>query len=552
MRSISSKIPLILIAILGFSLYLNSLNGKFIWDDEHLVKNNVYLKNGSRTLEVFATDIGAGSGVRYRFYRPLNILTYIIDHRFWSFDVRGYHLTSLLLHITAALLVYAFTRLLFGNKIISFLAGIFFVAHPAHLEAVAWISGRPDILSLIFMLLSFIFYIKAPQGKNALFSFAILLSYALALLSKENAIIFPALLLFYHYAFKKKVVTGRFLSIISLLFIYLAVRALVLGGFFLRLQDLAGISERLPLFFAAISQYVKLLVFPYDLHADYGIGAFSITDLGVLFGIGFVLLSSIYAFVIRKKGALLFFSTAWFFLALLPVSGIYPLYSYVGERYLYTPSVGFFLILAKILNDMYETKRLRIFAIALTVSLVSFYSFLTIRQTGYWKEPTAFYEKTLKYVPDSPTVNNNLGILYSETGRTDEAEKLYRKAILANPAYPKSYNNLGNIYYGKGDYEKAVRLYRKAIAKDPDYAEAYYNLANLYKDMRNYEYAVILYNKAIGINPNYLIAYNNLGGVYNVMGKDAEAIFCYEKALSIDPAESVVSKNLKAAYAKDR
>ncbi|GAF76422.1 unnamed protein product, partial [marine sediment metagenome] len=145
-------LAIVLIIILGFVVYSNSLNGKFIWDDEYLIKNNVYIRSFSYLPKIFSEDIGTGAEKKYYFYRPLQMITYMIDYSLWKLNVRGYHLTNTLLHILAALTIYWLINILFGDRPLSLFASLFFVAHPIHTEAVAYISGRADPLALLFML----------------------------------------------------------------------------------------------------------------------------------------------------------------------------------------------------------------------------------------------------------------------------------------------------------------------------------------------------------------------------------------------------------------
>ena len=153
-------VPIILIIILGSVIYSNSLNGAFIWDDDTLVKENLYIRNWSNIGKFFAGNISTDKSPGFKFYRPFQMITYAIDYSLWKLNVKGYHLTNILLHISVALLLYWLVNILYGDRLFSLLTSIFFVTHPIHTEAIAYISGRSDPLSAFFMLLCFIFYVK--------------------------------------------------------------------------------------------------------------------------------------------------------------------------------------------------------------------------------------------------------------------------------------------------------------------------------------------------------------------------------------------------------
>lgn len=179
----------IVIIILGFAVYANSLNGQFVWDDIHLVKENKFVKDWSNLEKLFKTDIREGAGRRGNAYRPVQMITYMIDYSVWKLNERGYHLTNTILHILVALSIYWIINIIFRDNLVSLLTAALFVVHPVHTEAVSYISGRADPLSFLFMLLAFIFYIKNLNSRSLIAFICMLLSYVCAILSKESSFI---------------------------------------------------------------------------------------------------------------------------------------------------------------------------------------------------------------------------------------------------------------------------------------------------------------------------------------------------------------------------
>lgn len=513
------------IILSGFLVYSNSLNGAFIWDDDILIRNNDYIKDWFHPGEIFREDIGAGSGVKYGYYRPLYILTFVLDYSLWGLNVGGYHLTNIVLHILVALSVYWLATLLYGNKTLSLFTGLLFVLHPIHTEVVTYISGRDNSLVALFMLLCCILYLKSLPTPRRTFWVLMFLSYTLALLSRENALIVPGLVLAYHYVFRKKIEARVFLSLIGVTFIYVLSVLYLLPSSSLKSVLVpplwvGTVYKRLPGFFVAVANYVRLLILPFHQHIEYGDRVFGYADPRVLLGFMITVLLLMCAVRKRNSSPLLSFAVLWFFVALLPSCNLYTSQqNYMAERYLYLPSIGFFLLVGKSVVWISRKKEGKFFAVALMVGLSVFYACLTVRQNEYWREPVSFYTRTLHYTPDSARAYNNLGNVYAETGRYEEAIALHRKAIVLRPHYAQAYYNLGNEYVEVGEKKLAVAAYKKATEINPDYAKAHNNLGIVYGSLGKREEAIAQFQKAVEINPRFALAHNNLAVAYYSIGE---------------------------------
>ncbi|MBN1794263.1 MAG: tetratricopeptide repeat protein [Candidatus Omnitrophica bacterium] len=548
-----------LIIVAGFATYCTMLNGEFLWDDIGLVKNNFYIQNWSNIAPIFLNKQSITAGKEIIFYRPLQMVTYMCDYSLWKFNSMGYHLTSIIIHICVALCIYWFTILLFKDGRLSLLTSLFFVVHPIHIESVSYISGRSDSLGPLFLLIAFIFYIKSlryREFKNAGMYILAFVSYIAALLSRENSLIFPVLLIFYHWHFKVRVGIKKMMPILAITVAYLIMRVTLLSppskivskGAFTG----TALLQRVPGMFRAFFNYIRLLLVPFNQHMEYGSNLYHFNDVTVLLGI--VLLSSLvfYAIKIRKTQKLVFFSLLWFFITLLPVSNIYPLNAYMAEHWLYLPSLGFFLLLAKSVDSVSSQIKKRcpaIFSIIPVIAVLVFYSRLTIKENNYWNNPLLFYQKTVQYAPESARLYNNLGNIYLSMKEYQKAITAYTKAIEIDPNYADAYSNLGNIYFSLEQYQKAITAYTKAIELNPNYEDAYFNLANTYNTFNNdYKKAIPLYKKAIELNPNFASAYYNLGRTYGSMGDINKAISLLEKAIALDPNLTEAYDMLAAAY----
>ena len=534
-----------LIVVLGFAVYISSLSGEFLWDDEYLIVKNENIRSFSNLGHVFLRTATQAFQRDYGFYRPMQEFTYMIDFALWKLNSAGYHLTNVLIHICVALAVFWLINILYDNWRLSLLTSLFYVAFPLHTEAVGYIAGRADSLVALFMLLCFIFYIKNCSGAKISHFALMILSYICALLSRENSMVFPALLLAYHFSFKKKINVKAFSSILVVLGVYMLIRLTVLKHLMVTSVYTTTLLQRLPGVFSAIASYLRLLLLPLDLHMAYGNKTVPLTDARVWAGI--VILCVTFFFMLRslKRRRWIFFSLSWFFIFLFPHANIFPINAYMYEHWLYFPSIGLFVILANGLIHLRNVEKFKEITNIFIIGFLLFYSYLTIQQNITWTDPLAFYERTLQYVPDNSEVNNNIGIMYNDAGRKEEAIIRFEKAIKSNPKYAEAYNNLGNVYKDTGRGEEAVRMFEKAIEIDPFYPEAHANLGVTYFTMDKKEKAISLLKKSIELNPGLVEGYNNLAAVYFYQQEYESAIKYYDKSKELGFQNPALSKLLE-------
>jgi len=570
-----------IIVILGIAVYANSLTGEFVFDDDYLVKNNLFIRSFSNVKEIFTHTIGAGAGHPFVAYRPVQILSYAVDYSWWGLDARGYHLTNVILHIAVAVCLWMFINVMFDRWLLSLCAAALFVVHPVHTEAVSYISGRADSLACIFLLLSFIYYLKSLHS-DALGRYIVMyISFISALLSREISLFFPLAILIYHYVFKERIKLKIYLSLVIISFVYLFVRVYALRAPIMPLLVTSSFFQRIPGFFIAVVNYIRILILPIHLHMEYSAMLFRYTNPKFLLGVILLILILVEAYKAREKNKVLSFSIFWFILWLLPVSNIYPVNAYMAEHWLYIPSIGFFIILSNSVLSLIQKIRYpkgnRV-SFSIMITLVAVYSVFTVRQNRYWRDPSTFYNRTLKYSPESGRIYNSLGASLYREGKKGDALKMYEKAIKIEPGYAEAYNNLAVLLGEDGEKDRSIALYEKSIKLKPDYADALANLGNAYYENGqrdkakeaylkaleinpsqaracyslgityvkdgNSEKAIGMFKKAIKINPIYVEAYNNLGVAYYNIGRTKEAEGAFMKALQIDPTNKEAASNL--------
>jgi Flp pilus assembly protein TadD len=528
----------VVITLAGIVVYLTSLSGAFIWDDVHFIKDNIFLRSPAYLLRILTADVAAGSGEIYNYYRPLTTVTYLLDYSLWRLNPAGYHISGILLHILVAVAVYLLLLLLFRDNLVALIAGLIYVIHPIQTETVAYISGRPDSLAALCILACFISYLKQIDIRGIRLTALTPFLYLLALLSRENSVVLPGLLLLYHVAFRKRIRLSCFLPLAGMAAGYILIRSVLLD----KAMVPTTLLDRLPGFFAALTGYCRLLLLPVDLHQEYGLILFPFNDLRVLAGILIAVLLLIFSIRnwIKKRGGILFFSIFWFFIALSPVSGIYPIKAYIAEHWLYLPAIGIFTLLAAGYVALLHRGRCRFPVIVLGVSALLCYGGLTAKQNLYFHDPLSFYERTIRYNPRSARMRNNLGNIYFTRGRVADAARSYQEAIALEPGYPNPYNNLGNVFYRAGEYDRAVPLFLRAIKLNPYYSAAYNNLGIIYCRRGQTEEGIGLLKKASAINPNDSDTFFNLGVVYDMTDCPIEAAGAYRESLRLMPASARV------------
>jgi protein O-mannosyl-transferase len=543
-------ISMLLIAALGFIIYAPSLNGKFIYDDRFLVRDNSYTKNPMSLPKVFTQDIGSGADEKYSFYRPLQIITYMADYSLWGLNVFGYHLTNIILHILAAFTIYWLVYLLFSNALLSALVGLLFVCHPMHTEAVSYISGRSDPLSLIFLVLTFILYIRQTRKDDPSDYVLMVSSYILAILARENCMVLPLLLLAYHYAFKEKIKFKLFIPILAIALAYIILRLTALKFLIRDLPIHTTSLQRLPGFFAALAGYAKVLFWPFGLHIEYGAPVFGWKDPVVIYGI-LIFIALVALLLAKRRSKAVFFSTAWFFITILPVANIYPINAYMAEHWLYLPCTGIFILMASGIIWLARKDRSHLAAAIIVTAFILFFSFITLKQNDYWKDPISFYSRTVKYVTNNAKLYNNLGDAYTAAGMDAEAEPCFKNAIALDGAYAGAYNNLGNIYFRAARYEDAFKLYKKSVELKPDFALGYNNLGNISVVTGKLEDALRYYSKVIELAPNNPGVYSNIGLVNKLAGRRDEAVRQLKKAIEVNPDFGLAYALLSKIYFED-
>lgn len=540
---ISRRTHILFIALIIVITFSGSLKNDFAWDDKYLIIDNAYVKSWEYLPEIFTTQLYEGSQKHSNFYRPIQLLSFTIDYSIWGLNPFGYHLVNLFLHIFNSVLVYLILIAISASSGLALLTAILFGVSPAISGITYYISARSDLLMATFIFLSFLFYIKYAENKTKPLYILSVISFALALISKEMAVMLLMLLAMQIFISGKK--TKRrwrlLLPYMIILAFYIATRLSILNfarGYnpLIDFNYPAGIPlwRRIMTDFKIILVYLRILLLPYGLHMDWFIKPVKTifqTDL-----ISCIALLSFLIFIVRKASRinnLVLFGASWFLLSLLPVLNIYPISVFFGEGWLYVPSVGIFVIFSIILRDIIYPRVRRIFGNTLIIFFIIYFSLFTISYGEVWRDSISLFQNVLKYEKDSPFIHltyNNIGMAYYDKGEFEKSIEYTRKSISLSPGYPDAYNNLGITYITIGRPVKAIWYFKKAISLKRDDAFSYRNLAHAYSDIGLKDRAIRFSKIALNIAPDSYETYCNLGYIFSDKGDEEKAIEFFRKS----------------------
>jgi tetratricopeptide (TPR) repeat protein len=549
------SLALIGILLITFIVYLPSLgNGFTNWDDDVYVSENPLVAR-PHVVDVLMTPL-AGN------YHPLTVLSLALNYRISGYQPASYHWLNLLLHLANTGLVFAFVWMLSRRRFWTATAtSLFFGIHPMHVESVAWIAERKDVLYTLFYLLGLIAYLRYLERRRWAWFAVCLAAFVLSLASKPAAVVFPLTLLALDYFFRR---TDRIRLVLEKLpFLALSIAA---GLLTLKAQQASGaiapvdtwnLFEKLLFASYGSLMYVLKLFVPVGLSAVYpypdkgsGIGP-------EFYGALVVMLVAFPAllFVCRRLRPVLF-GWAFFFINILLVLQFFTVGGAVmAERYTYVPYIGLLLGLTWWLDERPRPgqagrpARLVIGAVLIAMLPLSLYQ--TWTRCGVWKNSETLWTDTIRKFPHRIDIAyNNLGVVLRDQGKFDEAISHYREAIRLRGNNAEAHYNLGIVLADQGKFDEAISHYREAIRLKHNYVKAHNNLGYALAAQGKFDEAISHFREAIRLEDNYVEAHNNLGIVLAQTGRFEEAIQQLRRALELDPHYAAAERNLNLALQK--
>jgi protein O-mannosyl-transferase len=586
------------VALAAIFIYLPALQNEFVaWDDNIYVFANPYISSLNMRFIKWAFCGFYGSN-----WHPLTWISHALDYAIWGLNPLGHHLTSVILHginsFIVVLLIIKLLEVLKGRTqaiepmpflhersilIAGGVTGLLFGLHPLHVESVAWVAERKDLLCALFFMLSimqYTDYAKTVSDGSALGGLlsryynkhylSTALFFILALLSKPMAVTLPVVLLILDWypfqriqsfqTFRQTVVEKIPLLVLSLLSSIITVLAQKAGGA-LSLIEVVPLSIRLLVSAKSLILYLLKLLWPLNLVPFYPYPKQS--DMSALFiseyllSIAIIIGITAVCIVFVKKQKLWLAVWGFYIVTLIPVLGILQVGGQsMADRYMYLPSLGPFLVIGLIaawtVDKMVAVKRLKTLKIILSSAVVFLFigiSFLTYKQIDIWKSSIEFWNYVIKKEPDRIFfAYNNRGLALGMQGRFQEAIADFDKAIILDPYYSVAYDNRGMFSGTIGQYDSAIRDFTMAINLDPVDYRAYDSRAVTFEKMGQFEKALDDYNTAVTLNPSFQEAFYHLGILYGKMGLHNEAIQSLNKSIALNPSNVEAYSNRGVMY----
>jgi Flp pilus assembly protein TadD len=488
-------------------------------------------------------------------WHPLTWVSHMLDGQLYGSSPRGHHLTNLAFHIANAILLFLLlnrmTRALWRSAFVAAL----FALHPLHVESVAWVSERKDVLSTLFWWLSLWLYVDYAESPRLWRYLLALLAFALGLMAKSMLVTLPFTLLLLDYwplrrlEFEPGSLWRRFREKIPF-FILAAIASVVTvyaqrSGGALIAMDRFSLDVRVANALLAYATYIVKLIWPYPLAAYYPHPV--AVPLWPALGAALLLLG-LSAGVIRfaRRHPYLLVGWCWYLGTLLPVIGLVQVGSQaMADRYTYVPLVGLFIMLAWGTPEFLAGgRRQKLVIPALAVGALAALTLCTWLQAARWRDTVTLFRHTLEVTDRNSMAHGILGTALGRRGELDEAIVHYRAALRLKPDLAEAHNNLGIALHRKGQMDEAMTHYREALRLKPDHLAAHTNLGAALYTQGRLEEAIAHYREALRSQPRSAEVHNNLATALDAQGRVSEAIRHYEEALRIKPNDAKTHKNL--------
>jgi len=577
------------VALLTFLAYLPSITNDFVnWDDNVNIINNVHIRSLN-----WAFFKWAFTDTYLSYWQPLNWLTHAIDYSLWELNPFGHHLTNTLLHAVNTFIVVSlvFKLVEFSRRIqlrdgllplldrrgvlvTAGVTGLLFGLHPLNVESVAWVTGRPGMLSAFFYLLSIFTYLGsvALRGQNetpdrcteAQYVLS-LVFFALSLASKPMAITLPLVLLLLDWYLTRIELSapGIRKAILRIIpYCVLAFAVSMVAVFSEKISSSAAaqmivpLPDRLLVIAKSLLLYLVRIVVPVDLIPYYEYpDRISLLSAEYFVPVLLVICITAVCILLLKKQKIWFVIWGYFIITLLPVIGLIKVRSvYMADRYVYLSIIGPMLILGLGAARLWTNSGVKgisrwimaVLAAALLLAMTS----LTVRQEGVWKSSLIMWNyiiarKPLRY----PVAYHNRSILFVDAGEYERAIEDANQALTLAPEYPDAYHNRGNAFAGKGNFARAIADYSRAISLKPADAVIYNSLGLAFAARGEFDSAIEAYGKAISLRPDYGDAFNNRGLAFDGKGAAAQAFADFDRAGQLKPGDASVHVNRGLAFA---
>lgn len=519
-------------------------------DDNIYVTENTHVKSG-----ITSENIKWAFSTTYaEFWHPLTWLSLMLDYHFYGLNAGGYHLTSLIWHILSVLLLFwLFERMTHEIWKSTFVATLF-ALHPMHVESVAWVSERKDVLCAFFWMLTlclYVYYTEKPVIKRYIL---VLFSFVMALMSKSMVVTLPVIMILLDYwplkrfEFKENnLILWQLKEKITFFVLSIVISVITIYAQYKPSRTSVTLIYRITNAPVSFITYLGKIFWPNDLVFIYPMSE-QISFWPTMGALSLILAISAFVILAVKRLPYLFVGWLWYAITILPSLGIINIGLYwMHDLYTYLPSIGITIMLAwgipHLLRNEYFRKKISLLTVMACLVIMIF---LTWRQCGYWKNSITLFNHSLQITKDNALAHYNFGLALFAEGKIKEAINQYDKAIQIN-SNVVVYFNRGCAYANIGKYNNAIDDFTKAINLNPDY-KYYYNRGNAYAQIGQFKNAIDDFNNVIRLKPDYSDAYNNRGNIYGQQGQYQSAIEDFNKVIDINPDHSKAYNNRGLAY----
>jgi len=546
------------LAAVTFIVFWGVLSSSFIsMDDGAYVTDNARVQKGLTAENIkwaFTTN-------HFGFYYPMTWLSHMLDCQLYGMKAGGHHFTSLLIHVVNTLLLLFLLHGMTGSVWRSGFVAALFAIHPLHVESVAWISERKDVLCSFFWLLALIAYVRYAERPSPAKYGLLLLAFLSGLLSKPMILTFPFTLLLLDYwplrrwrpawarsAGEEGRATGNPAALKDLVFEKLPLFFLVPVFAFIAMAaqkdvgatsslEVLPLSQRVANALLSYVLYLKKMIFPFDLAGYYPLPSDDIpAGTAMLCGLLLALLTGAALwFGLRRK----YLATGWLWYLgiLVPVIGLVQIGGQaMADRYTYISLIGIFVIVVWLGFELAARGPLAgKIMIGFAAAALVFFAAMSVRQVGFWKDSFVVSQRALAVTKDNWFMEVHMGCALCAQGKKDEAEPHFLEALRVNPGCPDAHMNIANLLAEKGGHdEEALVHYEEALKNKPDSADILSNMAVTLMKVDRLPEAVEKLRKAVKIAPDHYAARIGLGRALSRSGLKDEAVEQFREALRIN------------------
>ncbi len=540
--------------IFALLLFLPVLGNGFVnWDDPLYVYENLHIRH--LDIRWIFTAVVASN------YHPLTLLSHTLDYALFGLNPMGHHLTSVILHGLNSALVFVLAKRLLhkaaghGKTLGALTAALLFAFHPIHVESVAWVSERKDVLSAFFFFLSILAYLRyREKGNDKKFYALTLLSFILALLAKPMAVTLPvALLIMDYYPLKRDDNGWGRLIIEKIPFFALSLASAIVTlwaqrvGHGLRGLETHSLSTRIYIALRAVTFYIQKIILPIKLSPYYPLPFNTgLVSSGFIISLAVVILITLLCLLALKRQRWPMALWAFYLVTLLPVSGLVTVGGQAtADRYAYIPTIGFFILAGALISCLAGrgkgevAGRKKSAAVAVTIVILVVFAVQTIRQEAIWADSISLMSRAIELYPRRAAIPyNNRGLAYDRRGNLQLALSDYNSAIAISPDFTDAYINRGIVYGESSLFTLAIEDFSRAIGIDKSNAKAYMNRGAARLGSGDYAGALIDLKRGTALDPGDARGLFNLGLAYLNAGEREKGLKNMRKAAELGLAEA--------------